>query len=241
MFFSPRPNVVESDEGYSVEVLDRDYLRYVEGPRAMKIYAEILMSPEGWVIYPDSIRVWDPPHAEEEIDKKKHDEIVENIRKAFRFWGYEISIYETELAYHGPWPEISSDELAIQMKEKRKKAIEDKKAGKELLGAKIIELNIENFTNEVLNSTIPVLVYFWMPAGEAFNYLMSPILEEASKEWAGRIKIGKLNYDNAGDIACDYKIVSIPTFILFKNGEPVKKIIGSWPRDAFFREFQDWL
>lgn len=242
MFFSPGPNIIESDEGFSVEILDRDHIRYTEGPKTMRLYAEVLTGAAGWSLYPNSIRAWDPPYSEVKIDREEHDEIVEKIRQAFRFWGYEIKIAETGLEYQGPWPvELSADELAIQMKEKKEKALRDKKAGKKLLGAEIVELNTENFANEVLNSPIPALVYFWSHAGEAFNYLMSPILEEASIRWRGRIKICKMDYDEAEDVVIEYNIVSIPTLILFENGEPIKKIVGPWPEEAFVQEFKEWL
>jgi thioredoxin len=241
MFSSPKPNMIKSDEGFSIEVLDRDHIRYAEGPKTMRIYAEVLMGLAGWIVYPDTIKSWDPPYEGEEINREKRDEILDNIKRAFRFWGYEIQVYESELAYHGPWPVLSKDEIDKSLEEIKQESLKDKAAGKELLSAKIVKVDAENFTQEVLSSPMPVLVFFWMPAYTGLVYKMSYILEEASIEWEGRIKICKLNYDEAKDVARKYQIQTIPSMILFENGEPVKKIVGSWPKEAFVCEFRDWL
>jgi hypothetical protein len=92
VFFTPRVNVIESDEGFSVEVLGPTRVLYVEGPRSVQIESEYLMSPRALVIYPSSIKRWDPPHATGAIDKATRDRIVENIRRAFRFDGHEIAV-----------------------------------------------------------------------------------------------------------------------------------------------------
>lgn len=92
MFFIPRVNVIESDEGFSVEVLGPEYVRYVNGPRSMRVDSEYLMGPNGLVIYPSSIKRWDPSHSSDVIDKATRERIVENIRRAFRFSGVEIAV-----------------------------------------------------------------------------------------------------------------------------------------------------
>ncbi len=92
MFFTPRVNVIESDEGFSVEVLGPDRVLYIEGPRSVHIDSEFLMGPSGLVIYPSSIKRWDSPHSTEMIDKATRERIVENIRRAFRFSGHEIAV-----------------------------------------------------------------------------------------------------------------------------------------------------
>lgn len=92
MFFTPRVNVIESDEGFSVEVLGPEYVLYVEGPRSVHIDSEYLMGPRGLVIYPSSIKRWDAPHSTDVIDKATRERIVENIRRAFRFSGHEIAV-----------------------------------------------------------------------------------------------------------------------------------------------------
>lgn len=92
MFFTPRVNVIESDEGFSVEVLGPDRVLYVEGPRSVHMESEYLMGPSGLVIYPSSIKRWDSPHSTDVIDQAARERIVENIRRAFRFSGREIAV-----------------------------------------------------------------------------------------------------------------------------------------------------
>lgn len=92
-----------------------------------------------------------------------------------------------------------------------------------------VELTTENFKSEVLESEVPVLVDFWaewcMPCK-----MIAPILEELSSEYDGKLKIGKLNVDEQGELAAQYNIVSIPTMLLFHGGEVVNQQIGAVPR-----------
>ncbi len=92
MFIKLRPNVIQSEEGFSVEVLGRTGLIYTEGSRSLRISSEVLAGPHGLVIYRDSIKSWDSPHDTETIDEAMRDTIIENIRRAFRFDGFEIEI-----------------------------------------------------------------------------------------------------------------------------------------------------
>ena len=92
MFFIPRVNVVESDTGFSVEVLGRTGLCYREGDRSLKVDSEVLMGPTGTVIDASSIRTWAPPHEKEVIEDTRRKQIVENIKAAFRFQGFEIEV-----------------------------------------------------------------------------------------------------------------------------------------------------
>ncbi|MBN2025719.1 MAG: thioredoxin [Actinobacteria bacterium] len=108
------------------------------------------------------------------------------------------------------------------------------------MAGKITELNEGNFEEEVLKSDIPALVDFWAPwCGPC--QMMGPILEEAAAEWDGKIKVCKLNVDDAMGVARNYQIQSIPTVILFEKGEPAKKLIGARPKTAFVEEFEAWL
>ncbi len=92
MFVIPRVNVIQSDEGFSVEVLGRAGLLYIEGSKSLDIDSEVLAGPSGLVIYKDSIKAWNPPCDNEVIDEGKRDAIIENIRRAFRFRGLEIEV-----------------------------------------------------------------------------------------------------------------------------------------------------
>jgi hypothetical protein len=92
MFHIPRPNVIQSDSGFSVEVLGRTGLLYSEDARTMKIDSEVLQGPSGLVVYTDSIVKWQPPNENDEVDDMSRSRIVENIKGAFRFRGLEIQV-----------------------------------------------------------------------------------------------------------------------------------------------------
>ena len=91
MFTSPRPNLYESSDGFSVEVLGRTGLCYREGERKMFVDSEVLMGPEGMGVYSSSIKRWDAPH-EGDVAEVERERILNNIREAFRFQGFEIQI-----------------------------------------------------------------------------------------------------------------------------------------------------
>lgn len=92
-----------------------------------------------------------------------------------------------------------------------------------------ITLNNENFEAEVLNSDVPVLVDFWavwcMPCK-----MLAPVVEELANEANGSYKVGKVNVDEAPELAARFRIASIPTVVVFKNGEVYKKSIGVVPK-----------
>lgn len=92
-----------------------------------------------------------------------------------------------------------------------------------------VTLTTENFENEVLKSEIPVVVDFWaewcMPCR-----MIAPVLEDLSKEYSGKIKVGKLNVDDHGDIGAKYNIISIPTLLVFKDGQLIKQHVGAAPK-----------
>jgi hypothetical protein len=92
MFTSPQPNIFESSDGFSVEVLGRTGLCYREGDRKMFVDSEVLMGPSGMAVYRTSIARWDAPHHNESIEKVDRERILENIRDAFRFQGFEIDV-----------------------------------------------------------------------------------------------------------------------------------------------------
>lgn len=92
MFSRQQPGVIECDEGFSVQVLGRADLLYREGERQLVIESEMLATPSGLVIYTDSIQTWEPPFHHEEIAMAKKAQIIDNIRRAFRWTGYEINV-----------------------------------------------------------------------------------------------------------------------------------------------------
>lgn len=92
MFTIPRANVIECDEGFSVEVLGRAGLHYREPPREMFIDSEVLAGPSGLVVYSGTIRGWEPPYDKEVIGEDKRRQILDNIRRAFCFRALQIQI-----------------------------------------------------------------------------------------------------------------------------------------------------
>ena len=92
-----------------------------------------------------------------------------------------------------------------------------------------IELTNENFDAEVLQSGLPVLVDFWATwCGPCM--MLGPTVAEVAAEYAGRVKVGKVNVDNAPELAARYGITSIPALLLFRKGEVAKTSVGFVPK-----------
>jgi len=94
--------------------------------------------------------------------------------------------------------------------------------------AKPIQVTDTNFKQEVLESETPALVDFWAPwCGPCL--MAAPVLEKLAQMYQGKLKVCKLNVDEARQTAIDYGIMSIPTLNIYKNGEVVDRIIGVTP------------
>ncbi len=94
-----------------------------------------------------------------------------------------------------------------------------------------INLTKQNFEQEVLKSEVPVLVDFWAPWCGPCR-MQGPIVEELAKELEGKpFKVGMVNIDENGDLAGKYNIMSIPSLLIFKQGEIVKQFHGVQPKD----------
>ena len=101
-----------------------------------------------------------------------------------------------------------------------------------------IILTDDNFKKEVLESELPVLVDFWAEWCGPCR-MIGPIIKEIAEEFAGKLKVGKLNVDENSNTASEYKILSIPTLMIFKNGKIITTIVGAQPKDSLVRKINE--
>ena len=103
-----------------------------------------------------------------------------------------------------------------------------------------ITVNETDFDTEVLGSDMPVLVDFWaewcMPCR-----MIAPVIDEISEEFSGRVKVCKINVDEASAVAAKYGVMSIPTLAIFKDGEVTDKMVGAASRDAIRQKLEENL
>ena len=92
-----------------------------------------------------------------------------------------------------------------------------------------MEITMDNYEQEVLNSDIPVMIDFWatwcMPCK-----MLAPTIEELAEEANGAYKVGKIDVDKSPSLAAQFGVMSIPTVIVFKNGKAVDKTVGVVPK-----------
>lgn len=94
-----------------------------------------------------------------------------------------------------------------------------------MASANLLTLTETNFENEVLRSSVPVLVDFWAEWCGPCK-MIAPILDEIAQEYDGRLKVGKVNIDDQQGLATQHGIRAIPTLLVFKNGEVADQIVG---------------
>lgn len=107
------------------------------------------------------------------------------------------------------------------------------------MGAEVTVTN-ENFKAEVLESDIPVLADFWAEWCVPCK-MMGPILEQMAEDYKGKLKIAKINVDEEGELASNYNIVSIPTILVFHNGNVANQQIGAVPKKALEQLVKEYL
>lgn len=101
--------------------------------------------------------------------------------------------------------------------------------------AKTVTVTDSTFEEVVLKSPNPVLVDFWATWCRPCQ-MVAPILEELTQEYAGKLTIAKLDVDQNKQTATKYRVMSIPTMIIFKQGKPVANIVGFKPKDKLKQE-----
>ena len=94
-----------------------------------------------------------------------------------------------------------------------------------------VTITKDNFDAEVLKSDVPVVVDFWAEWCVPCR-MVAPVLEEIANEYAGKVKVAKVNVDELGDLAGQYNIISIPTLMVFKGGEVVNQQVGAGSKQA---------
>jgi thioredoxin 1 len=108
------------------------------------------------------------------------------------------------------------------------------------MSEKIETFTDATFDENVKASDVPVLVDFWAEWCGPCK-MISPVLEEIAQEHEGKIRIGKLNIDDNLDVTRRFDVLSIPTLILFKDGEPQVRLIGAKPKGQLLEEISAYL
>jgi thioredoxin 1 len=98
----------------------------------------------------------------------------------------------------------------------------------------VTQVSDASFEGDILKSDVPVLVDFWAPwCGPCRS--VGPIVEDLANQYAGKLKVAKVNVDESTEVAMRYQITSIPTFIVFKNGQVADRALGALPRSEFVK------
>ena len=104
----------------------------------------------------------------------------------------------------------------------------------------VTEFSDTNFEQEVIQSPTPVLVDLWA-AWCGPCRLIAPVVEELAGTYAGKVKMGKVNVDDYPQLAAQYRVMNIPTLLLFKGGQEVDRIVGVVPKQELSRHLDQLL
>jgi thioredoxin 1 len=104
----------------------------------------------------------------------------------------------------------------------------------------ITTLTDATFDEEIAASTEPVVVDFWAEWCGPCK-MIAPVLEEIAAEHAGKVKVAKLNIDEHPGAARRFDVMSIPTLIVFQDGQPAKRLVGAKPKGALLEELSDFI
>lgn len=103
-----------------------------------------------------------------------------------------------------------------------------------------LHLDEKNFETEVLKSHLPVLVDFWAEWCGPCK-MIGPIIDQLSVELQGKMKMAKINVDEVPELAGKFNVMSIPTLLIFKGGQPVDQIVGAMPKDKLLAKLNAHL
>jgi len=106
------------------------------------------------------------------------------------------------------------------------------------MGANTKTLNVDSFDEAISTSSEPILVDFWAEWCGPCK-MIAPVLDEIATEQAGKLSIGKVNVDENPDLARRFEVMSIPTLIVFKDGEPVKRLVGAKNKAGLLDDLSD--
>ncbi|UCG35311.1 MAG: thioredoxin [Candidatus Omnitrophota bacterium] len=103
-----------------------------------------------------------------------------------------------------------------------------------------VKVTAQNFQEEVINSPLPVLVDFWAPWCGPCK-MIAPYLEELAEKYDGKIKVAKINVDEAAELATQFAIMSIPALLIFKDGKVMEKTTGVMSKEELERFISSYI